>query len=226
MQVLREKQDKAIHAIATRICKDLLAGKRVLWLVSGGSNVNAEVGIMQLVSKRAGSMLKGLAILPMDERYGLKGHKDSNSEQLRAAGFDPGEATWVDVLIHDLSFEQTVSFYGEVASTALSNATSIIGQFGLGSDAHTAGILPGSPATEATEAAVIGYEWSDYERMTLTPAALAKVQVGYVLAYGKGKEKALSRLQKNTEPAAKLPAKILYDIPEVYVYNDASNGKG
>jgi len=221
MQLLRDDQEKAVRKIAGRICDGLHAGKRVLWLVSGGSNVAAEVAVMQLVRKHAENELGGLAILPMDERYGNQGHSNSNTEQLRKSGFDPGAATWVDVLTHNVSFEQTVSFYNEVAATAFASAHVIVGQFGIGNDGHMAGILPGSPATNDSEAMVIGYEWDDYQRMTLTSVALKQVQVAYVLAYGQSKKAALVRLQKNAEELSELPAKILYDIPEVYVYNDA-----
>lgn len=220
MKFLNQPQDQAIRKIAGRICQELEAGKRVLWLTSGGSNVQAEVTVMKLVREHAEDKLGGLAILPMDERYGKPGHDTSNSEALRRAGFDPGAATWVDVLTHDVPLNQTISFYTDVAATAFANAAVIIGQFGLGNDAHTAGVLPDSPAADADEVTVAGYEWTDYTRMTLTPVALAQVQVAYVLAYGDGKKEALERLQANTEPLAKLPAKLLYQIPEVYVYTD------
>ena len=67
---------------------------------------------------------------------------------------------------------------------------------------------------------VIGYEWSDYIRLTLSPEMLKTVQVGYVPAFGESKRMALKRLKKNDEPFEKLPAKLLYDSPEVYVYTD------
>jgi 6-phosphogluconolactonase/glucosamine-6-phosphate isomerase/deaminase len=226
MQFLRENQGKAVRTIAGRICDSLHSGKRVLWLTSGGSNVAVEVEVMKLIRKHAGKELSGLAVLPMDERYGKPGHKDSNTEALRRAGFDPGDATWVDVLVHDVNFEQTVHFYGEVVAAALANAGVIIGQFGLGNDGHVAGVLPGSPATGENANAVIGYEWDDYTRMTLTAAALKRVQVAYVVAYGQSKKAALTRLQKNIEDFAELPAKILYDIPEVSVYNDGIKSEG
>jgi 6-phosphogluconolactonase/glucosamine-6-phosphate isomerase/deaminase len=226
MQFLREDQKAAVRTIAARICDELFAGKRVLWLTSGGSNVNAEVIIMQALRTHCADKLDGLAILPMDERYGAPGHENSNTEALRHAGFDPGAATWVDVLMHDVSFEQTVSFYNEIAATALSKAGVVIGQFGLGSDAHVAGVLPGSPAVNADETTVAGYEWEDYVRMTLTPTALKQVDTAYVLAYGEGKKDALERLRANIESLSELPAKLLYDIPEIYVYNDAIKSKG
>jgi len=170
MKFLREDTEAATHAIAQSICDGLFAGKRVLWLVSGGSNLAVEKDVMDIVRNHADEKLAGLAILPIDERYGPAGHKDSNVQALRDAGFDPGVATLVDVLMHNTPFDQTISFYNEVAATALSSASVIIGQFGMGSDGHIAGIKPESPATEPDESTVAGYEWDDYVRMTLMPA--------------------------------------------------------
>jgi len=226
MQFLRESTGVAERAIASQICDALFADKRVLWLVSGGSNVASEVVIMEQVRMHCGDKLEGLAVLPMDERYGSPGHDASNVQALRAAGFDAGAATLIDVLMHNMPFEQTLAFYSEVAGTALENAGAIIGQFGLGSDAHVAGVLPGTLATEESQSVTAGYEWSDYTRLTLTPYALRQVQVAYVLAYGSSKKMALERLQKNTEVLRDLPAKLLYDIADVYVYNDQLEQKG
>jgi 6-phosphogluconolactonase/glucosamine-6-phosphate isomerase/deaminase len=119
-----------------------------------------------------------------------------------------------------LPFAETVAAYSQQVTSALTAAGTIIGQFGLGNDGHTAGILPGSPAVHTIEPAVIGYEWTDYTRMTLTPTALARLSSAYVLALGNGKEQALERLKKNNEPVDELPAVLLYEIPEVYVYNN------
>jgi len=220
MQFLRESQGEAVQAIAAKICDELIAGQRVLWLVCGGSNIAAEVEVMKLVSERAGERLAALAILPTDERYGPAGHKDSNAEQLHEAGFEPGEATWVDVLMHDVPLDQTVRFYNDVAATALSSATSIIAQFGIGPDGHIAGILPDSPAAKANGVTAVGYETPEFTRITLVPAALQQVHTAYALAYGESKKTALTRLQKNKETLAKLPSRLLYKIPEVYIYND------
>jgi 6-phosphogluconolactonase/glucosamine-6-phosphate isomerase/deaminase len=225
MEFVKEQQAAAAQAIAARITTELRHGQRVLWLVSGGSNVEAEVAIMDAVRQAAADRLPGLAILPMDERYGPLGHEHSNSQALRAAGFDPGAAVWMDVLVHNVEFEPTVSFYNEVASTLLANAGVVIGQFGIGADGHVAGILPHSPSVDADEVIVAGYDWSDYPRLTLTPTALQRLDVGYVLAYGSVKQRALDRLQTRSEPLDALPATLLYDIPEVYIYTDAEVGK-
>lgn len=219
MQFLRENRESAVQAVARRIGQELQAGKRVLWLVCGGSNIAAEVEIMQELHKQAEDRLEGLAILPTDERYGPSGHPDSNYRQLQEAGFKPGAATWVDVLTRNVPIEQTVSFYTDVAATAFANAGAIIGLFGMGANAHIAGIQPGSPAIAPGAASVVGYNWEDFTRLTLTVEMFKQLQVAYAFVYG-DKEEALRRLQKNDEPFEKVPAKVLYDIPEAYVYNE------
>lgn len=226
MKFVSKGPEDAAAAVAAKIIDSVRQKKPTLWLVCGGSNITTEVEIMKQVAAGAPDNLGSLLVLPMDERYGPAGHKDSNAEQMRKAGFDPGAATWVDVLIHNVPLDQTVSFYSDVASVALSKAAFIVGVFGLGANGHTAGVQPNSPAAEADEATVAGFEWSDFTRLTLTPMALKHTNVAYVLTYGASKKEALERLQKNAEPLKQLPSALLYEIPEVYVYNDQIESGG
>ena len=73
----------AIAVLQARLELELTAGKKVLWLVSGGSNITASVQLMQNL---ADDLTKNLTIMAVDERYGLVGHADSNEGQLLAAG--------------------------------------------------------------------------------------------------------------------------------------------
>ena len=168
----------------------------------------------------ASDWLGKLTILPVDERYGEYGHENSNSTQMRAAGFEPGDATWHDVLKKNLPMPETVSYYAELAENAFATTATVVATLGMGPDAHTAGILPGSPAVTDTTSTVVGYSWSDHERMTLGIPMLLKIDSAFLLAYGEAKKEALERLRKNKEPVEELPAKILYDITDVTVYND------
>jgi len=226
MQFVREQPGVAVQAISACIATAVQANQRVLWLVSGGSNIAAEVAVMQQLQDSVPQQLSSLAVLPMDERYGPAGHADSNSQQLRAAGFVSGAASWIDILDHGDSLEQTLEFYNDITATLLANAGLIVGQFGLGSDGHTAGILPGSPAAEADTATVAGYQWHDYTRLTLTPQALRQVQVGFVLAYGESKRRALDHLQAAQLPLRTLPARLLGEIPNMTIYNDHLESEG
>jgi len=226
MEYIRGTTDEAVQAVAARLIEELGADKRVLWLVCGGSNIAAEAAAMRQVATQAETYLRNLTILPTDERYGAPGHADSNYRQLRDAGFEPGPATWTDVLARDLSLDETVAYYADLAAAAFASADVIIAQFGIGPDGHIAGILPDSPAALADEATVAGYEWRDFTRLTLTYAALCHVHIAYALAYGDTKREALERLQRHTEPFAQLPSELLYDIAEAQVYTDLDIAHG
>lgn len=221
MKFTRDTAEIAADTVARDIQKHLEVGERVLWLTSGGSATDIQVQIMDALSSALpGNELSDLTILPVDERYGDFDHADSNGAQLGRAGFNPYPALWLDVLSENKSFTETVSFYNELTTTALNEADYIIATLGMGSDGHTAGILPNSPAVEDTESLVVGYKWTDYERMTLGLTVLSKINTAYVLCYGEAKEDALKRLQENDEPLSKLPSKLLYNIPNVTIYND------
>ncbi|MBC7708196.1 6-phosphogluconolactonase, partial [Polaromonas sp.] len=133
----------AIVALSKRLQGELHAGKQVLWLLSGGSNIQASVTIMR---ELAPELTANLTIMLGDERYGEVGHIDSNDAQLLGAGFDPKQATLIQVLQPGMSFTATRDNYELSALQAFTDADIIIGQFGIGSDGHIAGILPASPA--------------------------------------------------------------------------------
>ena len=220
MKFIHEGPDKAATAAAKLLAKNITAKKPVIWLVCGGSNILTEVAIMKQLRKTSDANLGRLLILPMDERYGAPGHKDSNYVQLKQAGFDPGDAMWIDVLARDLPLAETVDYYSGLVQNAFPAAASIIGVFGLGTDGHTAGVLPKSPAVYEEVATVVGYDSPPFVRLTLAPSELIRTTTAFVLAYGETKLAPLQRLQANTEPIEKLPSRLLYDISEVYVYND------
>jgi len=181
---------------------------------------------MDLVIERIADSTDRLAVMPIDERYGPMGHDDSNIAQLHKAGFEPSKAFVIDVLMRNTTFSETVNFYTSAAATALANADIIIGQFGMGSDGHIAGIKPGSPATDQDESTVTGYTWDDYERITLMPAALRQITIAFLVAYGEDKKVPLAHLQKNDRSFKQLPAVLLYELPKVYVYNDQIGSGG
>jgi len=226
MKFVTEGVEQASQAIFANISGRLRDGKTVLWLVSGGSAVASQVQIMQQLQAALPQALANLTVLPVDERYGVKSHESSNTFQMQTAGFSPGAAYWPDILEGNLPLSETVSHYSMVASDALAAAEYVVATLGMGADGHTAGILPGSPAVTDTTSTVVGYSWSDYERMTLGVPALLQIDAAYVLAYGESKKSALERLYKNDEPVELLPAKILYDLPVVTVYNDYIESEG
>ncbi len=206
----------AIATLQSRLEQELTAGKRVLWLVSGGSNISASVQVMHDLEA---TITSRLTIMPVDERYGLVGHPDSNLGQLLAAGFDVKQARLIAVLRPDTSFEATADLFDNLARQAFSDNEIVIAQLGMGADGHIAGILPNSPAVASPEF-VAAYASQPYQRLTLTDHALKRVSAAYVLAFGEDKQVALERLTTKLVPYADQPAQILKELPEAYVFSD------
>ncbi|MFZ1458933.1 MAG: 6-phosphogluconolactonase [Candidatus Saccharimonadales bacterium] len=221
MKFIREDRDQAVATIAETIIQGLYDNGGLVWLVSGGSNIEPQCAVMAAVKRECSDeQIARMMIVAVDERYGSPGHDDSNYAQLHRAGFDPGTASWVDVLAAGTTFDETVQAYDKLMRQILDAATTVVATLGLGADAHTAGILPESPATQDTDQMVLGYEWKDYRRMTSTRRVLLRTTTTYVLAYGESKHDALRRLNDNNETFVQLPSRVLYELPSVYVYND------
>jgi 6-phosphogluconolactonase/glucosamine-6-phosphate isomerase/deaminase len=172
-----------------------------------------------------------LTIIPMDERYGPVGHADSNVRQLFDAGFDPKQAMFIPVL-RSLPLTDTIHMFAGRLRQLLDHRNKypesnlIIGQFGIGPDGHTAGILPHSPAAVETTTLAVGYQASDFMRLTLTFSVLRQVDVAFGFAYGASKRAALQQLRDSNLPLEAQPAQILKVTPEVYVYNDQLEEEG
>ncbi len=189
-------------------------GHGVVWLVSGGSVIPVAVEIR----RRLGTP-KNLTVGLIDERYGVPGHMDSNWTQLLAAGFDMNNVVALPTL-SGKSFEETTSDYGKQLSNALASSDYSLGLFGMGTDGHTSGILPGSPATEETDKLVIGYRGPDYLRITTTATAIKQLDEAVLYAIGVAKHLALSSLIATELPISRQPVQVLKAIKSFTIYND------
>ena len=207
----------ATSDLQARLLQELSAGKKVVWLVSGGSNIDISVAIMANIP---GPLQSLLTVMFIDERYGPVGHADSNFEQLIRRGFEPEAATLIPLLQAGLSLEATALAYGEVLQLELTESNVVIAQLGIGGDGHTAGILPQSQAAKDGTDLVTSYNTDQFDRITLTFTGLRSVTAAYVLAYGGSKKDALLRLQQTEVALAEQPAQIYRQIPESYIYND------
>ena len=200
-----------------RLVKELAAGKQVLWLLSGGSNIQGSVEVMNNISPRLRSKL---TVTLGDERYGKVGHINSNFAQLLKAGFKPGRAKLIPVLQEGLSFEATAVRFDQYLCKAFQTADTVIAQLGMGDDGHVSGILPHSPATETLTSLTTAYRAKPFDRMTLTFHGLEQISAAYVFAFGEPKRLALQTLHHRRLPLAEQPVQILKQLREAYVYND------
>lgn len=203
--------------LASRLKSELLAGKHVLWLVTGGSNIPLSVKILHSLQDID---LKNLTIMLTDERYGPVGHADSNWQQLEQAGFKPSGAKVITVLQDGLSLEQTTERYAQNAKQAFDSADIVIAQIGMGPDGHILGILPDSPALKNKGQMAVGYTTETYQRTTLSPMAVKKIDAAYVLTYGQSRRAQLEQLRDSNLEVSEQPAQLLKLLPEAYIFND------
>jgi 6-phosphogluconolactonase/glucosamine-6-phosphate isomerase/deaminase len=118
-----------------------------------------------------------------------------------------------------LEVDKTVQNYSNLVEDLTKKSDFTIATFGIGTDGHTAGILPGSPAVDAQQP-VFGYVWQDYVRMTITPNWLEGVDKAFVVARGRTKLEALSRLKAAGSSTSEIPSMLLNKIKDVVIYTD------
>ena len=202
--------------MAELIDTHLDGGRKVLWLLSGGSGIATAVAAHRLISSKRRS---NLVIMQIDERYGQVGHADSNWRQLEAAGLKLTEGETAIPILTGATMEATVQEYATKLDQELQWANARIGFFGMGADGHTAGILPGSPAVSSGDL-VAGYTGPDFERITITANVIKQLDEAILYAAGEGKKAQLEVLQHN-KPAEDQPAQFLKQAKNLTVFNDA-----
>lgn len=217
MRFIQGTPQEAATDIAERLNKLLARKHSVLWLVSGGSNIAIQAMAMNMIPD---NLSKNLTIIPVDERYGKYNHADSNSAAMRAAGFDPKHAEWIDILEDNVSLEDATQLLNNCIARKVAMDDYIFATLGMGEDGHTAGILPQSPALTTDEFA-ISYKGKDYTRITVGADTLAAhVDEAILCAFGKNKQKALQLLKTTDESRQIIPAMILHQIHDCTVYHD------
>lgn len=215
--VLTTDGEDGIAELSKRLLDEIGAGKRVLWLLSGGSNIAPAVAIMDLITPEAS---QHLTLLLVDERYGPVDHINSNCKQLIDCGFDQKLATVITVLQPNMSFSDTRKHYNDAVAKAFADHDVVIAQLGIGSDGHIAGIIPGSSASTEDTQLVAQFHHDPFDRLTLTFPALRQIDVAYVFAFGTAKYQPLANLHDKNLPLTEQPAQILKQLPEVYIFND------
>ena len=213
------KPDDGAVIVAEKIGDYLKQDKKVLWLLSGGSNISIEVETLKILKTKFSKNLKeNLAVTLTDERYGPVGQADSNWQQLITAGFDLKSVRSLPVLC-GLEFNETVVKFGKNYRDLVAGADVVLGQFGIGPDGHTAGVLPNTVGVSA-KATACGYVSEKFTRITLTLKAIKNINIAYTFVFGNSKNEVIKSLQNQDLPLAQMPAQILKQIPESYLYSD------
>ncbi|MFZ1019602.1 MAG: 6-phosphogluconolactonase [Minisyncoccia bacterium] len=214
------KIDGVAEFIFASILKQLKMGKQILFLATGGSSIAVGAKVAELLKNISDKNLsQNLTVMLTDERYGKVGHKDSNWQQLLEKGFDIPQAKLFPILTGDDRDTTVEKFNKNLEKEFKINDTYKIGLFGIGQDGHTAGIVPESSAVNA-EGYAFGYETEKFERITITPKTIEKLDEAIIWAQGENKWPIIKNLEEENIPVQKQPAQILKKVPLLTIFTD------
>lgn len=203
--------NEAANFLAEKLLPQLKQQTALLTL-SGGSAIEVEIDLL----KKLEPVWHNLTICLIDERFGAAGHADSNWTQLRASGL-PEQIQKYEILKND-DFEKTVTGFNNFLSESVSKYDLLIGILGIGTDGHTAGLLPGSPPLKSSVWAA-GFQGPDYVRITATPLFLSQLDLTYVYALGEAKWSQLKAFEQDL-PAETQPAQVLKRSKQLTILTD------
>ncbi len=196
------------------ISMQLAKGKKVLWLMPGGS----AIPIAQDVLRRLQIIdCSQLAISLTDERWGDIGHTNENWKAIFASVAMPKGANLAPIN-QGRDMQQTIMDYSAKLKQLSEWADYRVGFFGIGPDGHTAGILPHSPAVHSLDLGA-GYDAGNYKRITITPLAIERLDAAIAYAVGTPKHPILDELS-NDIPISDMPSQALKQAGDSIIFND------
>lgn len=201
--------------LATVLKSHLQSGERVVWLLSGGSGAKV---CLEVAKRLHDNDLSNLYVTLSDERYGTVGHADENWQQLLDEGFSLPAATLYRPL-QGLDREETTKHFAAWLDEHIKAADYAVGLFGIGPDGHTAGIKPGSTATEATTWAA-DFTGADFERITVTFPAIDALNEAVIQAMGNDKAVTIEQLLHTDTALSIQPAQVLKTVKKSTLYTD------
>ena len=208
--------DDCVDLLASTINQALKNNNKVVWLIPGGSNIPLSIAALKLLDQQ---LTNRLFVTLTDERFGNYGHSDSNWQQLEDGGFNFKNLSTLAFLDKE---NNTLSHQEKQLNVDLAEFTKdayLIGQFGIGTDGHTAGIKPNSPAT-LTEQLVCGYKAKDFIRLTTTFSLIKKIDEAHVFALGSSKVAIMQKLKHKDIPLPEMPAQIFKQVKKSIIYNE------
>lgn len=207
-------KEEIAEYVASIINQKLKEGKKVLFFVCGGSSLETEV----LVSQKLENFNEdNLTITLSDERWGEMGHKDSNWEKLKNLGFNFENKKLIPFLIGK-SVEETKSYLENELRDAISKADYKVAFMGMGSDGHTGGILPKSPAV-FEDGLLCYYDGGVFERFTTTFKILENLDEVFLYVFGSDKWAMVENLNKDIDKED-MPAQILKKVKQLTIFTD------
>lgn len=197
------------------VYKNLSLNKKVLWSISGGSNIEIESYILKKIPTH---LLKNLFLILADERFVNKESNDSNYIQFLKSIQGRQNFHFEPILINN-NLKETKKHYLNIFNEYFEETDIHILQAGIGKDGHTLGVLPHSPIIYSNKI-IESYQGKDFSRLTLTLKSISKFEYIFIFCFGKDKKEGLNKIYANKTTLEEIPGLIYQQIKSVKLYND------
>jgi len=187
------------------------ANNKTVLLLSGGSSAAVGVRALNLLHV---DLQHNITVLLADERFVAYDSTDSNATLLKELGIARAQVGFIEVIRpQTLSRQDTAALYWENLQRSLTNAAHVIAVLGIGTDNHTAGILPSSAAAESQSEGVVDYSTDVFERITIAPNFFKNIDYAFVYAEGEDKEAAVQAIE-DTHNVVTHPSQLVKNTKE------------
>ena len=184
---------EAADVVAARAVAAIEETGRFVWAVSGGST---PARFLDALAGHDRVDWSAVHLFQVDERIAPAGSADRNDTMIRERFVDRRP----DVGYHPLPVEATdvtsalVDHLTDLERLAGSPARLDLVQLGLGTDGHTASLIPGDPVLGADEDLAVTGDYQGTRRVTMTAPLLNRARLRLFLVTGAEKDEALGRL--------------------------------
>ena len=194
MQNVSKREAVEIVASALRDNGD----RKILYLLSGGSS--AVIGVKAL-SGLDEQVRNNIAVALVDERFVSYDSTDSNAKLLKDIGILNYTPNFIEVLEAESSSDRAMTAYNyqQKLLQAQKKSEIIIAILGIGSDNHTAGILPGINIDNNNEI-IVNYSSDKFERISISPSFFGSIDLLYAYVEGEEKEAAIDKFSEVLDP--------------------------
>jgi 6-phosphogluconolactonase len=200
-QTQDELNEALMHQFSVWINESIAQYDQVNILLSGGSTPQKFYALLSEQDLPWHKILFGL----VDERYVLQSNKHSNESMIRGAMASISDQLSLVTMVVDVE-HQHINLMDVNKHYKPFIERVDIALLGMGTDGHTASIFPGDPRSEellTSNALGIFYTTSPqapHERLTCSPAMLAKSRHGVILLHGEEKSRIFNLNRLNPLP--------------------------